>query len=89
MDFNFMGIGPIELLVIIILAFLFFGPEKLPGMAVKAGKLYRSFRKATSELSRTLSEELSVEDKPDKESKISALPGPINGKDQTNIQTTV
>ena len=43
------------------LAFLFFGPEKLPGMAAKAGKLYRNFRKATFDLSKTITDEVSSE----------------------------
>ena len=58
---DFMGIGPFELILILILAFLFFGPEKLPGMAAKAGRWYRNFRKATLDLSKTISEEISNE----------------------------
>jgi len=58
---NFLGIGPLEIAIILILAFLFFGPEKLPGMAAKAGKLYRNFRKATFDLSKTITDEVSTE----------------------------
>jgi sec-independent protein translocase protein TatB len=58
---DFMGIGPLELIVILILAFLFFGPEKLPGMAAKAGKWYRNFTRATSDFSQSLNRELSKE----------------------------
>jgi TatA/E family protein of Tat protein translocase len=56
---DFLGIGPFELLLILVLAFLFFGPEKLPGMAAKAGRLYRRFKKASSEFSRSFTEDLS------------------------------
>ena len=60
---NFMGIGSLELLLIFILAFLFFGPEKLPGMAAKAGELYRSFKRTTSGLSKAITEELPTDTK--------------------------
>ncbi len=60
---NFMGMGPLEILLILILAFLFFGPDKLPEMAAKAGRLYRNFRRATFELSKTITEEIATEKK--------------------------
>ena len=59
MDFS--GIGPFELLVILILGFLFFGPEKLPGMANKAGRIYRKLRKAGTDFSRSLTEDISAQ----------------------------
>ena len=55
---DFMGIGPLELLLILLLGFLFLGPDRLPGMAAKAGRLYRNFKKATFDLSKTITEEL-------------------------------
>jgi TatA/E family protein of Tat protein translocase len=60
---SFLGMGPLEILLILILGFLFFGPEKLPQMAAKAGKLYRNFRKATFDLSKSISNEVSAEEK--------------------------
>jgi len=58
---DFLGIGPFELILILILGLLFFGPEKLPGMAAKAARLYRNFRKTTYELTRNISEEVNTE----------------------------
>ena len=58
---DFLGIGPFELILILILGLLFFGPEKLPGMAAKAARLYRNFRKSTYELTRTINEEVNTE----------------------------
>ena len=57
---NFMGMGPLEILLILILGFLFFGPEKLPTMAAKAGRLYRNFKKASFDLTKTITEDLST-----------------------------
>ena len=55
--------GPMEILLILLLGFLFFGPEKLPQMAAKAGKLYRNFRKATFDLSKSITDEVASEEK--------------------------
>jgi len=60
---DFMGMGPFEILLVLIIAFLFFGPEKLPGMAAKAGEWYRKLTKTTSELSKSITEEVSAETK--------------------------
>jgi sec-independent protein translocase protein TatB len=68
---DFFGIGPLELLVILILAFLFFGPEKLPGMAAKAGKWYRNLTRVTSDFSQTINRELNKEIEQEKQIKAS------------------
>jgi len=60
---DLMGIGPLEILVVLLLAFLFLGPEKLPKMAAKAGRLYRNFKKASFDLSKTITEDLPNENK--------------------------
>jgi TatA/E family protein of Tat protein translocase len=84
---DFLNIGPFELILILLLAFLFFGPEKLPGMAAKAGRWYRSFRKATFDLSKSFSEELSTEIKPKKEPETLAAPEVKQKIDTTITQT--
>jgi len=61
---DFMGLGPLEILLVLILGFIFLGPEKLPSMAAKAGEWYRKFRKATFDLSKSVSEEIAKETKP-------------------------
>ena len=60
---DFMGIGPLELLLVLIIGFLLLGPDKLPGIAAKAGQLYRSFKKATFDLTKTITEDVSTEKK--------------------------
>ncbi len=47
---NFLGMGPMELLLIAILALIVFGPSKLPEIMGQIGKGINDFRKATSEL---------------------------------------
>jgi sec-independent protein translocase protein TatB len=59
---NFLGMGPMELLLIVILALMVFGPAKLPEIMGQVGKAIGDFRRATSDLSdefnRTIQAEL-------------------------------
>lgn len=49
-----LGIGPFELIIILILALAVFGPDKLPEIGAKLGRSMRQMRKATREFSREL-----------------------------------
>ncbi len=71
------GIGPLEILVILIVALIIFGPEKLPEISRTIGKTVRGFRKAASDLTAQVTREIEGEkdrkpgeagmgDKPDK-----------------------
>jgi len=62
---DFLGLGPLEILTILIVGFLIFGPEKLPGIAAKAGKWYRKLTGTTSNIARTINEEVSKESRQD------------------------
>jgi len=55
---EFMGIGPLELLVILLAGFLLLGPDRLPELAARAGRLLRSLRKTSSDFSRAVTEEM-------------------------------
>ena len=59
---NILGMGPMELLLIVVLALIVFGPAKLPEIMAQVGKAIGDFRRATSELSdefnRTIQAEL-------------------------------
>ena len=54
----FSKIGTMELLLILIVALFVIGPEKLPGVAKKAGKVYSSARKYLTGLTDEVQEEL-------------------------------
>ena len=47
---NFFGLSPGELLLILMLAMIVLGPEKLPEVAGSIGKWIAEFRRATQEL---------------------------------------
>jgi sec-independent protein translocase protein TatB len=59
---NILGMGPMEILLIVVLALIVFGPAKLPEIMGQVGKAIADFRRATSELSdefnRTIQAEL-------------------------------
>ncbi len=48
------GIGPMELIVIVVVALLIFGPQRLPEFARTLGKGLAEFRRASNELRQTL-----------------------------------
>ncbi|MDO4537679.1 MAG: twin-arginine translocase TatA/TatE family subunit, partial [Coriobacteriales bacterium] len=41
------GIGETELVIIVVFAFLLFGPDKMPGMGRTLGRMLRQFREAS------------------------------------------
>jgi sec-independent protein translocase protein TatB len=55
---NFFGMGPLELVVVLVLALVFIGPEKLPEVAAQLGKVYRDLRRVTAELSTEFNESM-------------------------------
>ncbi|MEO6953723.1 MAG: twin-arginine translocase TatA/TatE family subunit [Polyangia bacterium] len=52
------GLGPTELIVILVLGLVLLGPKKLPDVASGLGKAIRQFRKAT----RDLTDQLDIDD---------------------------
>ncbi|MSQ25362.1 MAG: hypothetical protein EXR49_03670 [Dehalococcoidia bacterium] len=46
---DFLGIGPLELLLVIVVFLLVMGPDKVPGMAKKIGALVGQARQAVTE----------------------------------------
>lgn len=53
-----MGIGPLEALLILVLALIVFGPEKLPGIGRDLGKAVRNFRQATTDVTREINAQM-------------------------------
>ena len=56
----FLDVSGGELLVILLVVFLVFGPEKMPDMARKAGRLMNQLKKATNDLTNEFKKETSV-----------------------------
>ena len=57
-----LGLGVPEILFILVLALLLFGPKRLPEIGRTLGKGLNEFRKASNELKRTLNTELALDE---------------------------
>ncbi len=54
---NFFGVGSLEIIIILLVAFLVLGPNQLLGVAKGLGKVMRELRNATGQFTRMLEEE--------------------------------
>ena len=55
---DFLGLGPLEILVILVILIIVFGPMKLPEIAGQIGKTVREVRKATTDMTRQINQEI-------------------------------
>src|SRR5580765_5848170 len=60
--FMFGSIGMPEMLVILVIALIIFGPRKLPELGKSLGKSLAEFKRASNDLRNTLEEEIKVEE---------------------------
>jgi len=68
----FGSIGMPELIIILVIALIIFGPRKLPELGRSLGRSIGEFKKASNELRSTLEEEIRIEDQRDKRAAIRA-----------------
>jgi sec-independent protein translocase protein TatA len=68
----FGSIGMPELVIILVIALIIFGPRKLPELGRSLGKSIGEFKRASNELRHTLEEEIRVEEQKDQRAKIEA-----------------
>jgi TatA/E family protein of Tat protein translocase len=61
----FGSIGMPELIIILVIALIIFGPRKLPELGRSLGRSINEFKKASNELRSTLEEEIRIEDQRD------------------------
>lgn len=63
----FGSIGMPELVIILVIALIIFGPRKLPELGKSLGKSINEFKKASTELQNTLEKEIQIEEQKDKD----------------------
>lgn len=59
---NLFGIGPMEILLILVVALIILGPAKVPEIGRKVGRAVRALRKVTSDFSAQVSKEMKEEE---------------------------
>jgi sec-independent protein translocase protein TatA len=72
----FGSIGMPELVIILVIALIIFGPRKLPELGKSLGKSINEFKKASTELQNTLEQEIKLEEQKDDRAKTAAAPPP-------------
>ena len=88
----FGSIGMPELIIILVIALIIFGPRKLPELGRSLGKSINEFKRASNELRNTLEEEIKVEEQrqtPPAAAATPAIPPPTTPTDSVSRSTTV
>ena len=66
------NIGMPEMVLILVIALIFFGPRKLPELGRSLGKSLNEFKKASNDLRSTLEDEIRVEEQKEQRAKAEA-----------------
>lgn len=87
----FGSIGMPELVIILVIALIIFGPRKLPELGKSLGKSINEFKKASTELQNTLEKEIQLEEQKEREDKAAkaaaTAPAAVIDADGTHGQT--
>jgi len=68
----FNSLGMTELVIIMVIALIVFGPRRLPDLGRSLGKSIGEFRRASNELKSTLEEEIRMEEVKEQRAKVDA-----------------
>ena len=68
----FGSIGMPELIIILVIALIIFGPRKLPELGKSLGRSLNEFKKASNDLQNTLEQEIKIEEQKESAAKAKA-----------------
>jgi sec-independent protein translocase protein TatA len=68
----FGSIGMPELIIILVIALIIFGPRKLPELGKSLGRSLNEFKKASNDLQNTLEQEIKIEEQKETAAKVKA-----------------
>ena len=75
-------IGMPELIIILVIALIIFGPRKLPELGKSLGRSLNEFKKASTDLQNTLEQEIRIEEQKEQAAKTraaaDAAPAPVD-----------
>ncbi len=71
----FGSIGMPELIIILVIALIIFGPRKLPELGKSLGRSLNEFKKASTDLQNTLEQEIKIEEQKENVAKAKAEEG--------------
>ncbi len=71
---NFFGIGGGEVILVLVVALIIWGPKRLPEIARTLGKTINMLKKSTYDLTSQITRELDTEDTKDKETNVPSPP---------------
>ena len=76
-------IGMPELIVILVIALIIFGPRKLPELGKSLGRSLNEFKKASTDLQNTLEQEIKIEEQKEAAAKTKAAEPPATPVSQS------
>ena len=85
---GFSGIGTGEILLVIVLALIIWGPNKMPEIARTMGKALRTLRKTTSDLTTTMTKEIEQQEIGTPPSHLKETPGDKTEKSSSDVAKT-
>ena len=87
----FGSIGMPELIIILVIALIIFGPRKLPELGKSLGRSLNEFKKASTDLQNTLEQEIKIEEQKEAAAKAApshtVTPGPGAGTEAPPQET--
>lgn len=85
----FGSIGMPELIIILVIALIIFGPRKLPELGKSLGRSLNEFKKASTDLQNTLEQEIKIEEQKEAAAKAPAPVADVVAHDEQAPHETV